>query len=204
MGLKALLSKVLRGRKKVEETLVKYEFGMPVPIHSSLKHKIISDYAEKLQISTLVETGTYLGAGIDACLQFFDHIYSIEVDHQLAERAKAKYSTNEKVKIIEGDSGKELASLITELKSPVIFWLDGHYSGGITGKGEKNTPIMKELSAIVAHPIKGHLILIDDARCFIGEFDYPSLFEIYEWVKAIDPNYKINVKDDIIRIGYAI
>ena len=33
-------------------------------------------------------------------------------------------------------------------KTPAIFWLDGHYSAGITAMGEQATPIFKELTHI--------------------------------------------------------
>ena len=108
------------------------------------------------------------------------------------------------IAVIHGDSGEVLPSLLNNIDTSCLFWLDGHYSGGVTSKGEKDTPILEELKCVLSHSIKNHIILIDDARCFIGEFDYPTLFEIYELVKGVDRNYKVNVKDDIIRIGYAI
>ena len=127
-----------------------------------------------------------------------------ELNKALANSARARFMKEPKVQILQGDSAIILRKVLNDLNRPAVFWLDGHYSGGITSKGEKDTPILEELKCVLSHPIKNHIILIDDARCFIGEFDYPTLFEIYELVKGVDRNYKVNVKDDIIRIGYAI
>jgi hypothetical protein len=55
---------------------------------------------------------------------------------------------------------------VRQLQEPALFWLDGHYSGVDTGKDELDTPVSAELEAILGSPVKGHVILIDDARCF--------------------------------------
>ena len=123
---------LIRGRKN--DFHVAYEFGSPLPAPVEIKHKTIFEYAQANKIDILVETGTFLGATISAALPFFQRIYSIEVKKELANNAKAKFKDNEKVTIIEGDSEQELGELIKSLDKPVVFWLDGHYSGGITGK----------------------------------------------------------------------
>jgi len=79
-------------------------------------------------------------------------------------------------------------------------FLDGHYTGPHAGKGDLNTPILRELSAIAAHPVKRHVILIDDARLFIGRDDYPSLESLREAAVRLFPSACFEVADDIIRI----
>jgi hypothetical protein len=44
------------------------------------------------------------------------------------------------------------------------------------------------------------VILIDDARCFTGENDYPTLDELKSFVAERKPNHKFSVEHDIIRI----
>jgi hypothetical protein len=90
--------------------------------------------------------------------------------------------------------------ILSSINEPILFWLDGHYSGGETAKGEANTPILKELEFILRHPIKNHVILIDDARCFIGENDYPTLRELAVFVSGINNELNFTVENDIIRI----
>ena len=70
----------------------------------------------------------------------------------------------------------------------------------VTGKGEKDTPVMEELIQIIQHPVKDHVILIDDARLFNGKDDYPTKQQVSEFVKQRLPNHSFSIKKDIIRI----
>jgi hypothetical protein len=81
-----------------------------------------------------------------------------------------------------------------------LFWLDGHYSAGITAQGNSDTPVMIEVEAILEHKITGHVILIDDARCFNGTQDYPTLDELRELFVRARPGYEFSVLNDVIRI----
>ncbi len=191
-------------KKEVNSPSTNYAFGSPIPAPPEVKRLTIFNYAKSRTITTLIETGTFHGDTIKAAFPFFNEIISIEVDYALAKAAKLRFQGERKVTIIQGDSGREIKQVLKSLKTAAIFWLDGHYSGGVTGKADKNTPIIDELTSILTHSVKDHVILIDDARCFSGEYDYPTLFEIYEMVKGYDMCYKMNVKDDIIRIGYDI
>jgi hypothetical protein len=103
------------------------------------------------------------------------------------------------VTIVQGDSGKVLPNILLEVNEPVIFWLDGHYSAGITAKGEKECPIFEELDAIFSSKKFNHILLIDDARCFIGEGDYPTIAQLTKYVNSKNEMYQVEVKHDIIR-----
>lgn len=86
------------------------------------------------------------------------------------------------------------------MTGPVLFWLDGHYSGGITAKGGLDTPVCAELDAILDHPVHTHVIRIDDARCFDGISDYPQLDKLVEQVRLRRPDMAVEVSHDMIRI----
>lgn len=90
-----------------------------------------------------------------------------------------------------------MAIIVKEITSKAIFWLDGHYSGGITARGDKDCPIWEELKAIFSTNTE-HIILIDDARLFIGERDYPSLSGVKTFILEQYPNSKIEIKNDSI------
>jgi hypothetical protein len=63
------------------------------------------------------------------------------------------------------------------------------------------TPIISELEHILSHPMaQSHVILIDDAREFTGENDYPTVSGLKELVFRIKPEFTLELQDDIIRI----
>lgn len=144
------------------------------PSSNLLKQNLIKSLAQKNNIDVLVETGTYLGDMIYANLKNFKLIYSIELDKKLFKKAKERFKENKKVNLYQGDSYKLLKRIIPRIKDKTIFWLDAHYSGGLTSKGTKNTPIERELKVILNNWIAGSVITIDDARLFTGENDYPT------------------------------
>ena len=104
------------------------------------------------------------------------------------------------ITILHGDSGEVLEQVLARINKPCLFWLDGHYSGGVTAKGSLETPIQKELTHIFNHPqAHNHIILIDDARLFTGQDDYPALQFLQDL--TISAGFDVyEVKDDIIRI----
>jgi hypothetical protein len=164
-----------------------------------VKQLAIRFYQTKNNINILVETGTYLGDMVWAQLNNFRKIYSVELDKELWENAVIRFKEYNNVSILQGDSGKVLNEVVAELNEAAIFWLDGHYSGGVTAKGDKECPIYEELDAIF-HSKLNHLLLIDDARCFNGTGDYPSIEDLSNYILANRPQSQIEVKDDIIRI----
>ena len=169
--------------------------------------EVIRDYAKRYGIRTFIESGTSVGATTEALMDDFDRLYTIELDHDLAERAKRMFSGHPHVTCVEGDSGVVLVGLIAAaLPSPVLFWLDGHYSGPGSAHGDLDTPIRAELCAAILAP-KGSVILIDDARIFEGQpehgdephyHDYPSL----EWVREVAEahGFDYEMRDDIVRL----
>jgi hypothetical protein len=170
------------------------------PPPHAVKQQAIRYYARQSTHPVFLETGTFLGEMVEAVKDDFKKIISIELDKNLATQAKQKFARYSHISIIEGDSGKLLPELLKDIREPSLFWLDGHYSAGITAKGDKDTPIEKELEAILAHPVKGHIILIDDARLFDGTGDYPKIYYIEKQVRRKYPNAAFMVKNDSIRI----
>lgn len=177
-----------------------FKMGMHPPPPPTLKQKIVKIYANKFLINIFIETGTYLGEMVNATRKIFKKIYSIELDDELYKNAKKKFSKYNHISIIQGDSSKILPTILSKIKQPCLFWLDAHYSGGITAKGEFETPIMQELNYILNSSKYNHVILIDDARLFIGKKDYPTLKELKKLISKKRPNYYFIVKKDIIRI----
>ncbi|HEV7857650.1 MAG TPA: hypothetical protein VGO91_03300 [Pyrinomonadaceae bacterium] len=175
------------------------ESGKPLPPPHVLKQRVVREYAGAFSLDTLVETGTYVGTMVEAMKATFKEIFSIELDRALYERARGKFSGFQHIHIVQGDSGEVLPDILKQLTRPCLFWLDGHYSGGITSKGQLDTPVLKELECILNHPLASHVILIDDARCFVGENDYPTIEELRDFLLAARPHWVFEVTDDIVR-----
>ena len=175
--------------------------GRPAPPPHSVKQRIVTAYARRFALTTLVESGTYLGDMVAGVRKRFERIYSIELGEDLAARARARFAGDEAVVVLCGDSGVLLPSLLKEIRKPCLFWLDGHYSGGITALGDGVTPILSELESILQDAVRGHLILVDDARLFSGKDGYPHLSEVRELVGRRWPGAPFEVGDDVMRIG---
>lgn len=200
-------SKIYQTHKKIKEAIsarkknVLWKLaGRPVPPPHIVKQKILKEYAGKYQLHTFVETGTFMGEMIDAVLHTFSQIISVEVDQTLAIRAQKKFSGYPHVTIIHGDSGNVLPAIVADIKQPSLFWLDAHYSGGVTGKSSLETPIVQELNMLLDSSASDHVILIDDAREFTGNNNYPTLAEVKDLINSRRFELVMQVKDDIIRI----
>ncbi len=171
--------------------------GFQVPVPHEVKQIVIEGYQKKFNISILIETGTYLGDMVKSQINNFEVIYSVELSKDLWKRAVKRFDKFKKVKLLQGDSGLVLHDLVPRISERAIFWLDGHYSAGITAKGEKDCPIFEELSAIFKSKIN-HVLLIDDARLFVGENDYPTIEVLTNFILTNFPNSNVEIVNDMI------
>jgi hypothetical protein len=176
--------------------------GRPVPPPHVQKQKVLRQYARRYRLRTLVETGTYLGDMVDALKGDFERIISIELSPMLHEKARHRFANEGNIELVQGDSGSAMRTIMKQLTMPTLFWLDGHYSGDITARGQLDTPVLHELEHIFsgASPDR-HVILIDDARCFGTEPSYPNLAELSALVHRHCPTASFTVEDDIVRIA---
>jgi hypothetical protein len=156
-----------------------------------LKQEIIKYWLRKRRIRVVVETGTYRGQMTEAIRHKADQIYSIELDPSLAMKARQRFANCPEVQILEGDSAKLLPGLAASITEKCVFWLDGHYSGGVTAKGDKNTPISEEIDALLQRS-QPDVILIDDLFCFGQMEDYPDIGEIRNRIQRHKPNYRFS------------
>ena len=171
--------------------------GPPPHLH---KQEILKYYVDRYHLKVFIETGTYYGEMVEAMMDQFESIFSIELSPKFANLAKRRFRGKKKVVIIQGDSSVEIGKIVNQIKQPALFWLDGHFSQGDTAKGEKVTPIFEELDCIFkAVGEIENVILIDDARLFGLDPDYPSLDEVFAYVKS-KKDLDILVQEDVIRI----
>ena len=146
---------------------------------------ITLDVLKKYPNPYFLETGSYKGTTIQLALDIgFEKIISIEIYPFLYNICVERFKQNNKVTLYCGDVELELEKILVDIKTPVTFWLDAHYSGLGTSKGIHNDPILQELDIIGRHPIKTHTILIDDIRLMDKKL-------VTEKVKEINNTYSI-------------
>lgn len=166
-------------------------------IKEKAKHQLIRTIGQKYALEIFIESGTYLGDMINAVKNDFVQIYSIELDSRLFQRAKKRFRQFSHISILEGNSSQILPKLLTKINSPCLFWLDAHYSEGITAKGSEITPILNEVQAILSWYHEGTVILIDDAKFLDNLVGLDSLQKLINQSK-----YQLNlrIENDIVEI----
>lgn len=175
------------------------EAGYPLPAPDAYKRLLIESCARQYKLDTLVETGTFQGETVDFFKNKFKTIYSIEVEPELYKKALKRFKRNSNVHILQGDSAVEIKKVLEKLKGPALFWLDAHYSVGITGKGKEDSSLRDEVLLIREQlKDKDHILLLDDARDFWGINGYPSVAEVMDIVYKTFPRYTVEMKHGII------
>lgn len=164
-----------------------------------IKMMVVRSYLKRFSIDGFIETGTYLGDTLGYIAKSGVRCISIELSQELYEAARKRFHGYKNVRLLLGDSGQKLPELLKEINKPVLFWLDGHYSSGITASAETRTPISVELQAILGHSVKEHVILVDDARCFNNRNDYPHLDNLLRLIRE-EGSYSAEISADIIRL----
>jgi FkbM family methyltransferase len=174
--------------------------GTSGPPPEPIKRLTILDHLDRYDYDIVVETGTYRGDTSAALAAAGVGVHTIELSEALYRKACERFADTPNVTCHHGDSGRLLGDILDGFGRPAVLWLDGHYSMGETAKGDLETPIVAELGAIFVRKDRGHVVLIDDARCF-GTFpDYPTLAEVERMVRRNLPNYRFSVLHDIIRL----
>lgn len=174
--------------------------GRTGPPPATVKRLILRRYGERYGLHTFVETGTFRGNTVAIMWRHFAKVYSIELNQYLFRRAQQRFARYPNVVIRHGDSASELPEILRELRGPALFWLDAHYSGSTTARGPEDTPVLKELDAILTHSLGGHVVLIDDAREFGRNPSYPTQGQLAAFIKSLRADLEINLADDIVRV----
>jgi hypothetical protein len=115
--------------------------------------------------SCFIETGTYTGNTILSLEPYFNKLYTIEFSEFYYQNTKNKYD-GDKISFMLGDSSVVFKSLLPTITDKCIFFLDGHWSSGNTGKSEKDCPLNEEITQINDLFKQEAIIVIDDFRLF--------------------------------------
>lgn len=160
----------------------------------------VKRFVDDYDIGVFIETGTAGGESVRAAAEIFDICHSIEI---VEGRPEGEFPEN--VTLHTGDSAQVLRFVANAYKGErIIFWLDAHWSENYEAPDDVmvECPLLQEIQAIKGHDC---LILIDDARLFLGPHPWPCDYRI--WPSFMDvfirlhdcfPRHTITVIDDYI------
>tara|TARA_R100000908_G_C3733540_1_gene132148 strand:+ start:624 stop:1211 length:588 start_codon:yes stop_codon:yes gene_type:complete len=162
------------------------------------KDKEVKSNFKDYKFFNFIETGTHTGTTAFEMSKYFKRVDTIEIAKNLFDHCKL---IKEQKKLINvnlhlGDSSILLEKILKKLKGESIFFLDGHYSHGITGRGNKDVPLLDELKVINSLYNYSSVIIIDDARLFGTHKDE-------DWLNITDSNIlKCFDKDKVFKSFY--
>ena len=162
------------------------------PAPHFLKQSILLRHS--IENASWIETGTFMGDTTKILAQNFPLVHTIEPSKHCLEIAKKNIGNNKNVTYHEGTSEDCFDRVCSLVSGDVCFWLDGHYSGGITYQSRSDTPIEYELKIISKYLkyFRNIVILIDDIRCsHIDINNYPSLNYYVDWANSSNLNWVI-------------
>lgn len=166
------------------------------PAQRSKRRHLLSLFKERGH-DTLLETGTYLGETVRFFLPHAARIVSIEIDPALHARATRKFAGSRNVEIMLGDALELAPRLLSGLDRPCLLWLDGHFSGGVTGRGEVDEPVVEILRRIQPDGVvPGTTAVIDDLRLFGTDPGVPSFDSLIDAARSAFPGARLSVEFD--------
>src|SRR4051812_42386278 len=127
----------------------------------SVDLQLAADLSRQANIRRAVETGTYRGKTARKLAGIFPSVITIELDQELHRAAVEKLADLPGVQARQGHSADVLKDVAADAGAPTFYFLDGHFSGGVTSGDEDECPLLRELEAIgPGHP--DDFLLIDD------------------------------------------
>jgi hypothetical protein len=155
--------------------LWRFAKGAPANLHSLTKYRVIGALARRSGGTCLIETGTFLGVTAARCARGFDTVLTVELDAQLATRAAKALAKFRNVTVYQGDAVALLPQMLAHpAAGKAVVFLDAHYSGGNTARGEVPEPALAELDILARHRDRIVGIVVDDFRCFGVEDGFPT------------------------------
>jgi len=166
---------------------------------SSVDLQLATDLARLANIRRAVETGTYKAKTARKLSAIFPTVVTIELDVALHAAAVQTLSDLPGVTARQGHSVAVLSDVAGDGAEPTFYFLDGHWSGGVTSGAEDECPVIEELAAIgTGHP--DDCIVIDDAHMFtsapappMDPAKWPTLLEVFDALRGYRPDHFITL-----------
>ena len=173
-----------------------YLRGRPLPPPHVVKQLAILRYQRSRRFRTFVETGTFTGEMVEAMRPV--------LPANRLDRDVARNPSMPPIRRFAGDPGVELSAWRQRRRAAACARAaprTGACSGstGISweagpARGEEDSPVRAELAALLSHPVRRHVVLIDDARLFSGADGYPTIAELVAWIERERPGRDVQVR----------
>jgi hypothetical protein len=157
----------------------------------------------ELDLERAIETGTYLGGTARRLATIFPRVVTIERSADLHAQAAAGLQDLPLVEVLHGHSVDRLLEL-ADPELPTLYFLDGHWSAGMTAGADDECPVLREVAAIGSGNPNDCLV-IDDARLFAAppppphdRDAWPTLLEVLDAIRAARPDHHVTILDDQI------
>ncbi len=79
-----------------------------------------------------------------------------------------------------------------------MFWLDGHFSAGVTHGANDANPLLAELAAISTSNVGPHVVAIDDVSSLSDRESNCSLSDVIRALEQIDDSYTLYFDYDVL------
>jgi hypothetical protein len=172
-------------------------------IEFSMPREIVLRFRDKGRIKYFVETGTYRGNTSFWAAQHFEKVFTIEIDPEISRETASRADRPSNIEFLVGNSRDILPQVIKQLNGSAVFWLDGHWCNVTELGKDMECPLIEELHTL--RTLKDSVILIDDARAFLGPLppphdntQWPRVDEIFLLLKSQYPANLVTIADDVI------
>lgn len=163
--------------------IARFQFRNP---HSWTKYRHIVKTARETGADVFFEVGTYRGLTTKRCAPHFRSVVTVELDPTLCAESRGYLASTKNVTVIEGDGLKELAKFLAATNERnIIVFLDGHFSGGQTAKGDLVEPALEEIEILHRHREKIAAFIVDDFREFGTQPGWPTKWELMKSVETL-------------------
>lgn len=155
----------------------------PDPVLREWKRDFIIWLAGETGIRNLVETGTHMGGMALELSPYFDRIDTIELSPVFYQRSREMLQSFPNIYQHQGSSRVILKEVLSRLiVDPLMFWLDAHFSGGLTA--HDGDPLPEELKVITQYRPES-LILVDDmsGTAFEDSPVWPKDLDLSGWIR---------------------
>jgi len=174
-------------------------------IHHGLDLNLVRALRKRLPLRVFVETGTFEGGTAIAVAPYFERVLTIELAPALFQAATLRLAGMPSVEVAHGASPRVLHNRAEHLRTQsVLYWLDAHWSGGVTAGLEHECPVLDELEAL--SELNGQsAVLIDDARLFLAPppaphdpAHWPGLLQLAGGLQRLSSGHGLWVINDVI------